>query len=586
MRVWLLLGFLLIGILTAPLVLAGNNYQTNPEVYIEAIGTANLRSGPSTDFAIIGEIKVGTEYRVLARHELYPWYLIDMPSLPTQKGWVFNELVTIKRGDVNLLPIESSTGELPVIGTAVPLTPTPATVPQVTSTATAPVTATATAFAPPPTLANLVTVRLIGRTNIRYGPSVDTPIMLTLDAGAVMTVTARHSYYPWLKVAVEGAPNGEGWIYVSPDDASINVEITGDIYSLPVITDLNITFPTPSATPHTVADNGAPWPMFQNIDSNPLITGLGLPIDRYLLAQQIAPRTDREMSVFVLDLKSRQHFVLNGGVAYSGMSINKISILLSFFVFRDTPIFDKEAELIASTMICSDNAWTNRLLAEVGDGDLMQGATRVTETLRELGLGNTFLVAPYKVDPPGATATPAPASMPTTNVDQQRTQPDPFNQITVEEVGWLLGGIYQCAADGSGPLVDTFVEKITQLECGQMLRVMRGNHIGALIEAGLQPGTPLAHKHGWVNDTHGDAGIVFSPNGAYVLAMVYHERTSFLESTKSFPIMEQVSMMVWNYFNSNAQLQTPFSNIVPETCDIHAEPIIPDMLSGNVALPR
>jgi hypothetical protein len=287
--------------------------------------------------------------------------------------------------------------------------------------------------------------------------------------------------------------------------------------------------------------------------------------------------------VFVLDLFSGEHFSLNAGVAYSGMSINKIPVLVSYFLGRDRPLEVGDAELVANTMICSENTSTNQMMTIVGDGDILLGGQRITENMQRLGLGNSFLVAPFFTGNPEAT--PAPVSSVTTNVDQQRTQPDPFNQLTVEEVGWLLGSMYQCAVDGSGPLIDTFPDQINQTECRQMIRVMSANRIGSLIEAGVLPGTTVAHKHGWIDDTVGDAGLVFGPEGAYVLAMIYHQRIDWALASESFPVLEEVSRQTWNYFNPNNQIEETFPGTVPTTCNIYGEPVVEDMLSGNITIP-
>ena len=46
---------------------------------------------------------------------------------------------------------------------------------------------------------------------------------------------------------------------------------------------------------------------------------------------------------------------------------------------------------------------------------------------------------------------------------------------------------------------------------------MAQNKIGSLLEEGVPQETAVAHRHGWISDTHGDAGIVFTPEGNYVI---------------------------------------------------------------------
>jgi hypothetical protein len=75
---------------------------------------------------------------------------------------------------------------------------------------------------------------------------------------------------------------------------------------------------------------------------------------------------------------------------------------------------------------------------------------------------------------------------PITTADQLQTNPDPFNQLTVDELGWMLQSIYQCAKDGSGALINAFGMAYNQRECQQMLYLMSGNSIGALLEMECQ----------------------------------------------------------------------------------------------------
>jgi len=107
--------------------------------------------------------------------------------------------------------------------------------------------------------------------------------------------------------------------------------------------------------------------------------------------------------------------------------------------------------------------------------------------------------------------------------------------------------IYQCA-DGGGTLIAAYPDELTPDECQAMLDIMSQNHIGALIEAGVPEGTQVAHKHGWVGDSHGDAGIVFTPGGDYVLC-VYLYHTDWLEWEVSSPLMARISEATYNYFN-------------------------------------
>jgi len=77
---------------------------------------------------------------------------------------------------------------------------------------------------------------------------------------------------------------------------------------------------------------------------------------------------------------------------------------------------------------------------------------------------------------------------------------------------------------------------------------MSQNEIGSLIEEGVPPETPVAHRHGWLADTHGDAGIVFSPGGDYVIVQFLY-KPDWLEWETSAPLLANMSRATYNFFN-------------------------------------
>ena len=247
-------------------------------------------------------------------------------------------------------------------------------------------------------------------------------------------------------------------------------------------------------------------------------------------------------SIYIKDLATGEEYADDADVAYAGMSIIKIAIMMETYRHLDGPPDLETTKLLTETMTLSGNFTANLLLRYIGDGDAYEGARRLTESMRYLGLVNTFMATPYDEDIlPQHIATPANQR---TDVN---TNPDPFMQTTPQDMGRLLEMIYQCA-QGGGTLIAAYPDEITPEECQAMLDIMSQNRIGALIEAGVPEGTRVAHKHGWVGDTHGDAGIVFSPGGDYVLCVyLYHK--DWLEWDISSPLIARVSEATYNYFN-------------------------------------
>jgi hypothetical protein len=154
--------------------------------------------------------------------------------------------------------------------------------------------------------------------------------------------------------------------------------------------------------------------------------------------------------------------------------------------------------------------------------------------------------------------------------------------MTVEEMGWLLGAIYQCAYNEAGPLIDKFDGAFTPQECRKILYVMSNNTVDALLKAGVPSGVRVAHKHGWINDTHGNAGVFFTPGGDYVMVMMLFQ-PEWLEFTESLPLIAEVSRTVYNYYNPTEPLQEVRQGYIPtvEECNYAAD----SPLVGEIAAP-
>ncbi len=543
--------------------------QTAPAT-AEAIGQANLRAAPSLDAELLGEIRAGTRYPVNGRSALYPWLLLGDPTSLQPIGWVYQDLVNVQ-GDLSSVPFT----EQSVDPNARPALPTAT----LTAAGVSPITATTGQATPTltltPTLNAAVTGTLSGTVNVRSGPGVEYPRVHEGRAGDTFEVLGYHTQFPWVQVRYAPEPGGIGWIQVDL------LEIQGDIYTLPGLS--QSVFPTPTLTPtpqiiqqSVVFGGAAPVPLSAGFSA------LGMQLWTLVLNAQFEPGTSRLGALFLMDLQTGEAITFGNNVAFSGTSINKIAVMTALYQRLDLPPDDPTAVTLANMMVCSENTATNRVLEIIGDGDMYRGGTNTTAMLRQLGLQNTFILTPFETPP---IALPPPTFIierPITRVDQGRAQPDPYNQLTVDEMGWLLANLYQCAYNDSGALLDNFDAAFDGRECRQMLHLMSGNRIGALLEAGVPPGTRVAHKHGWINDTHGDAGIVFSPGGDYVLAVVLHDSRGanpWLNFEESFPLVAEVNRTVYNYFNPTAPYDSIATTPVPEQC-IPPGQLIVDLTAG------
>ncbi|HVU14812.1 MAG TPA: serine hydrolase [Phototrophicaceae bacterium] len=557
----------------------------NATVTAEAIGQANLRASPDVNSDLMGQIVTGSSYPVIGRSELYPWVLLADPTTMQPLGWVYNTLVNIS-GDVNSVPLSTvvldgstaaATGSVDQAPPTAPVVVPTATLPTILATQSAPATDNAAVGnnaqateAPTALPANAVTGTVTGEINVRYGPGTDYDRLGVAEAGATFVITARHTTLPWVQISYPQSPNGFGWV------ATDLLTIQGDLNNVPPVSQTSFYLPTLTPTPSLI-DQAAIGQI------SPEFAQLGAQIWNNMLKLDFDPATSRLGAFYLMSLKTGEAMAVDSNIAFSGMSINKIAIFAALFGRINGTPDDVTTQIIAEAMICSDNINTNKMLSIIGDGNPYTGAERVTAFLQKLGLNNTYILTPYAEDP---SITPqAPDTPLKTQADQVSTQPDPYNQLTVTDLGNLLHDMYQCATDGTGPLMDDFPGQYTEQECRKMLDVMTYNHIFNFIEAGVPDGTRVAHKHGWIDDTHGDAGIVFTPGGDYILVMALHNPT-WLDFSDSGAVISESARDVYNFLNPTAQLDEVHSGTVPD-CNLLGNPAINDLLSptfGNVSM--
>lgn len=527
--------FLLLAIsITLPILTTA---QSNA-VTAEAIGQANLRATTDVNGDLLGQITTGTKYPVLARSQFYPWYLLGDPNTQQPVGWVYADLVTVV-GNVNTLPFsEIVVSNVPPTLTLAPtLTPDTGVVASAASSTPPENNQVVSVTATPEPLTGVIGVAQ-AEINIRYGPGVDYPRIGVGEAGQQYEITGRHSQFPWLQIRYPDAPNGFGWV------ANDLLQVQGNIYNVPVITQMNFNLPTLTPTQPVVLASHI-------LESSPVVISpafqaLGDELWGMMLKAGFAPETSTLAALFVMNLKTNEALTFGNNIAFSGMSLNKIAILTTLYSTFQGPPDEETALNIAYMMVCSENSASNALLRKIGDGDEYKGAAKVTEMLQKLGLGNMFIIAPFKVP----NATPVPVRAPTTQADQTRATPDYSNQLTVDNMGWLLASIYQCANTGDGALMTKLPGQFTSTKCRQMLNIMSDNNLGEplMMSAGVPPDTRVAHKHGYIDDTHGNAGIVFSPGGDYVLVVAMHGPV-WLEATETFPLISDISRTIYNYLN-------------------------------------
>jgi beta-lactamase class A len=265
--------------------------------------------------------------------------------------------------------------------------------------------------------------------------------------------------------------------------------------------------------------------------------------------------------IFLLDLQTGQelHFAYRNGedvpvkpdIAFTASSIIKIPIMVSTFRRLNDTSDAETMKLLEDMIDKSGNEAADWLMDRVIDP--LRAPLMVTEDMKALGLENTFLAGYFTFGSPLLAVVETPANSRT----DVFTDPDPYSQTTPSDIGMLLEDIYQCAQNGGGALPAVFPGEINQAECQLMNNYLIKNRLPMLLTAGLPEATPIAHKHGWVTvngiiNTIGDAGIVYSPGGNYILVVfLYHPDQLVWEPNAA--LIAQLSSAVYNFYNLPVQ---------------------------------
>ena len=284
-------------------------------------------------------------------------------------------------------------------------------------------------------------------------------------------------------------------------------------------------------------------------------------------------------AVYIQDLTTGEEINLNGDVAFSAASTVKIPIMLALYKYRDFALSPEEAWLLVNSLLCSNNSSSNLLLETVGGGsDIFAGLQYVTDNVRYLGARNTYITAPLDLGIEGQVlgSNPIPQTHPNPRFN---TDPDLYNQTTAEDLGTLLMMIYDCATQRSGLMTAYPNGEYNQTECQQMLNVMSANDLERLLQAGIPSGVRIAHKNGWLQNVHADAGIVFPPNGHnYVITAFVWEAGEFFDYNRAWPLIEEISRAAWNYFSpEQAELSRRTDlPVAAQSCDMFLPPSMED----------
>ena len=161
--------------------------------YIEGTLTikVNVRSGPGTNFAALGQLNAGEKVQVILRDGTGEWYQILYPSASGGRGWV---------------PAPGGFGWVAAqfvqiaAGTVVP--------PQAALTPAGP------------------SGRVLQLLNVRSGPGMTFASLGMLQPDVVVVLKGKNSTASWLQIVYPAGPGGHGWVtaqYIQTDASGLPV---------------------------------------------------------------------------------------------------------------------------------------------------------------------------------------------------------------------------------------------------------------------------------------------------------------------------------------------------------------------------
>jgi len=368
--------------------------------------------------------------------------------------------------------------------------------------------------------------------------SSDTPLQASIDENRIRNflmdeISSRYDQVPSSSIPIPGTINFQ----VGSPGLVLDIE-----KSLPIV-ERALQSATERSFPLIIEEVSPPRPSLDNLE---------------VLLKQIIDRSnfDGLTEMFIMDLEKREELnftyergvSFDPGIAFSAASTIKIPIMTSVFRKLGEPTPQAAADLMKQMVDRSENPPADTLMEIYLDPNI--GPLIITQDMQDIGLQNTFLAGHFYYPAPLLRRYSTPANQ---RLDYT-TDPDVYNQTTTADMGMLLDDIYQCAQTGGGTFTAVFGDDISQSECQLMITYLTQNKIAVLLQAGLPDGTNFGHKHGWTTEADGlihtilDAGIVYSPNGNYIVVIAMYQPTQLIFDVANL-LSAQISTAIYNYFN-------------------------------------
>jgi beta-lactamase class A len=273
---------------------------------------------------------------------------------------------------------------------------------------------------------------------------------------------------------------------------------------------------------------------------------------------EIAGHFDGFTGLYVQDLTSGEEVRHNTYVTTSGMSMIKVAIMVTAYRIVPRPFSGEIQDAMSQMIAHSINHKSNAVILAIGDGDFQLGLQRVNETLRTLGMHQTYIASAYRVeDDPTYAPIPVPERPAVEIPSEQQIDlwPDTAMQTSLSDQAIVFQALYH-GTQGAGLLLEGY-PNLTPEDCQEMLDLLKTNPTRTLLGPGFADGVPLAHKNGFgggqYTDERMDVGIVWPPDGRpYLVGLYQWDKRPWIHWLRVWPQQIELSTTLYNYFTMPA----------------------------------
>lgn len=249
--------------------------------------------------------------------------------------------------------------------------------------------------------------------------------------------------------------------------------------------------------------------------------------------------------IYIKNPGTGQELCYNCNIAFSGLSTLHLAIAIETQRLWDITV---SQDLAASTRLMltqQDTTEANLLLGNIGAGNTYAGAQQVTTLLNSLGFINSYIIAPYGIEPDAGLSTKATPANTRTDIN---ANPSPYRQTTPLESGLLLESVHQCAQAG-GFLQAIYGQQIVPGECQATLAwLIPGEGMQTPLTADIPEDIPVVALYAWNQDTATNTALIYGPSANLVVSVfLYHPE--WVPEEAGPAIFRIIGQLSYNYFN-------------------------------------